>query len=66
LIFLSDATRQQLHCLFYGQAGDAVEKYLPETCGDDLPGVAADYLQLAAALQPGQLIIAPGTSRALS
>ena len=47
MISLSDATRQRLHSLFSGKARDVAELHLLESCGDNLPGVATDYLQLA-------------------
>lgn len=60
MISLSDATRQRLQCLFAGQGGERAEKLLLERCGDNLPGVATDYLQLAERIRFAVLKLSDG------
>lgn len=54
-----------MHCLFSGQHRDAVEKYLLETCGDNLPGVGPDYLQLAERIRFAVLKLSEGDLKKL-
>ena len=60
MISLSEATRQRLQCLFAGQESEQAEKLLLEGCGDNLPGVAADYTQLAERIRFAVLKLSEG------
>jgi len=60
MISLSDATLQRVHCLFLEQQYAAVEKSLLETCGDNLPGVNSDYLELAERIRFAVLKLSDG------
>jgi len=51
--------------LFSGQHRDAVEKYLLETCGDNLPGVDPDYVQLAERIRFAVLKLSEGDLKKL-